>query len=464
MSLSKYKLDHSLFLFLLALGLTAFGIHCRSYQALSLFWPCNALLLGLMIRFPVFDNLIGLPVIFSAMVLADLFYDTPFNIALGMNAANMLFIIVGKIVLLSPLLSRPYPRRLQALLRVFPASVVAAAVCALAGSFASQHYFHDLLLKGWISWFCEQLSTSVLLLPLAITLPRRDELKQLFQELKESSLLPFISLIVSTVTGIYVGGGGSLIFPLPALMWCAISYPIFITCLLTLVTGITEISLVANNVLNIQGSDDFFRIDSLASSRLGVAAMTISPLIVALSTTSNRKLVARITQRADYDFLTGALTRSGLSSKVEALISRRNKQAGFYGATFVIDIDRFKNINDTFGHAAGDHVLAKTAECLRQTLQSGAIISRMGGEEFLVLIEGISQPRAFLLADRLRRAVEQNKIVLNGDDLSVTVSIGISALNISDAGSLDDSINSADRQLYLAKSSGRNRVSPKFTL
>lgn len=86
------------------------------------------------------------------------------------------------------------------------------------------------------------------------------------------------------------------------------------------------------------------------------------------------------------------------------------------------------------------------------------------GEEFLVLIEGISQPRAFLLANRLRHSIEGNSIILNGHNLSVTVSIGISSLNINNVNSLDESIKQADKQLYIAKSSGRNQVRPEFVL
>ncbi len=464
MPIIKYKLDSAIFLFFFSFCLATLGINCRTVQALSLFWPCNALLLGIMVRFPKIETSLSLPAIYSGMVLADLFSGTPFVMSLTLNIANLAFITVGKAVLLADSLQHPRPRRLQALMRVFPASVLGAGVCAAVGSLASQHYFHDDLLKGWISWFCEQVSTSILLLPLAITLPRRGELSALLSEIKQSTLLPLLSLVITTVTGIYVGGGGSLMFPLPALMWCAISYPIFFTCVLTVVTGIAEIILVAGHVLNIQGADDFFLIDSLASARLGVAAMTISPLIVALSTTTQKKLVARMTKRADYDFLTGALTRSGLSSRLNALAAGKHKQGHFYGAAFIIDIDRFKSINDTWGHATGDHVLVKTVECIRQSLPPTAIVSRMGGEEFLVLIEGVSPPRASILADRLRRSIEQHTIIHDGQILNITVSIGVSALDIIDSDSLEASIRTADEQLYIAKSSGRNRVSPEFTL
>lgn len=460
----KYNINRVIILFALAMLLSTIGLASRHFASLSLFWPSNAILLGLLIRFPSLDKPSTLVVLFLGMWSADVLYGTPVFVATGLDAANILFIATARWALLSDHFLRGHPRRLQALLHVFPASLLGAAVCALAGAMVSERYFEDKLFNAWFSWFSEQMSTSILLLPLVISLPRRDELAQLASALRDSTVLPVIALVLTTVTGIWVGGGGSLLFPLPALLWCAISYPLFITCFLTLVTGISEIILVAGNVLNIQGKDDLFRIDSLSSARLGVAAMLISPLIVALSTASNRKLVARITKRADYDFLTGALTRSGLSSRLETLVTPRHRPQGFFGAVFVIDIDRFKSINDTYGHASGDYVLEKTVECIRQRLPPSAMLCRMGGEEFLVLIEGISQPRAFLLANRLRHSIEENIIMLNGNNLSVTVSIGISALNINNVNSLDESITRADEQLYIAKSSGRNQVRPEFVL
>lgn len=461
----KYNLNRAIILFALSMLLSTIGLESRNLASLSLFWPSNAILLGLLIRFPSLDKPSTLVVLYLGMLSADILYGTQVMIAVGLDIANILFIATARWVLLSNhFFTRGHPRRLQALLHVFPASLLGAAACALVGAIVSERYFEDELFKAWFSWFSEQMSTSILLLPLVISLPRRDERVQLVTALRDSSVLPILALVLTTATGIWVGGGGSLLFPLPALLWCAISYPLFITCFLTLFTGISEIILVAGNVLNIQGKDDLFRIDSLSSARLGVAAMLISPLIVALSTASNRKLVARITKRADYDFLTGALTRSGLASKLETLITPRNRPKGFFGAVFVIDIDRFKNINDTYGHASGDYVLAQTVECIRQGLPTSALVCRMGGEEFLVLIEGISQPRAFLLANRLRHSIEENQILLDGNDLSVTASIGISALNINNVNSLDESITKADEQLYIAKSSGRNQVRPEFIL
>ncbi|MCX8956305.1 GGDEF domain-containing protein [Erwinia psidii] len=458
----RYKFVQVILFFFLSFALTILGHLCYSDNCTSLFWPANAVLTGLLIRFPQLDYRLILPAIYPGLVVGNILNGVPLLSSIQYDVANMAFIVTAYAVLLSTHLTQPYPRRLRALIRVFPASLIAAAVCAGIGSNISQVPLHSDLTRIWLIWFCEQLSTAIMLLPLVITLPRRHELPQLFHDLKTSPLLPLVLLVICTVTGMRIGGSSNLLFPLPALMWCAISYPIFFTCLLTMITGISEIVLVASTLLNIQETDGIFRIESLAPVRLGMAAMAISPLIVALSTTANKKLVARITRRADYDFLTGALTRSGLSSRLDAIMARSDRQGVFCGAVFIIDIDHFKKINDNWGHAAGDYVLAKTVERIRQSLQPGAIISRMGGEEFLVLMNGISRPRAYLIAERLRLNIEKHSLALNGEDLSVTISIGTSMLNNTHDGSLDASINEADEQLYIAKSSGRNRVSPEF--
>jgi len=460
----RYRIYRVMILFFLAVLLSAIGLAFRNFESTSIFWPGNAVLLGLLIRFPVLDNRTTLPALLSGMVVTDLLWGTPALLSLGLGFANIVFIASARWLLLTRHFTRPYPRRLLALMRIFPASIVGAAACAMVGALISPSFFHGDMFKAWFSWFSEQMSTAILLLPAVISLPKRDDLRQMLTLTFNSSWLPLIALVVTTVVGIWVGGGGSLLFPLPALLWCAISYPVFITCCLMLITGISEILLVSTNVLNIQGKDDLFRIDSLSAARLGVAAMIISPLIVSLSTAANKKLLARVTRRADFDLLTGALTRSGLSSRLQTMLGPRSRPQVLNGAVFLLDIDRFKNINDTWGHAAGDVVLAKTVECIRQAVPPTSLVCRMGGEEFLVLLEDATEPRAFLLANRLRHSIESNVILHNGNDLSVTASIGISALNITHVQALEEAIKRADEQLYIAKSSGRNQVRPEFIL
>ena len=109
------------------------------------------------------------------------------------------------------------------------------------------------------------------------------------------------------------------LFPVPALIWCAISYPLWLTSALTLLTGITEIILVVHNVMNIQGADSLLPPSHLTSARLGVATVAISPLIVAVSMDAIRQLNRQLALRANHDFLTGLLTRSGLYARLEQM-------------------------------------------------------------------------------------------------------------------------------------------------
>jgi two-component system cell cycle response regulator len=122
----------------------------------------------------------------------------------------------------------------------------------------------------------------------------------------------------------------------------------------------------------------------------------------------------------------------------------------------MLDVDRFKSVNDTFGHSAGDVVLREVSERVRSHLRSADVVARYGGEEFLVVMSGADAEDGMLVAERLRSAVAATPIMAEGQALAVTVSIGIAS---APAGTLcDDLIAVADTALYRAKNNGRNRV------
>lgn len=128
-------------------------------------------------------------------------------------------------------------------------------------------------------------------------------------------------------------------------------------------------------------------------------------------------------------------------------------------AVLVLDIDRFKSVNDRFGHAAGDIVLAEVAARLSAALRPGDLIARIGGEEFLAALPDVSEPEAVALAERLRRSVAERPFQLaNGDPaLRVTVSIGL-ALALAPAPAPAAVLACADRALMAAKADGRDQV------
>ncbi|WP_323042818.1 diguanylate cyclase [Gemmobacter sp.] len=127
-------------------------------------------------------------------------------------------------------------------------------------------------------------------------------------------------------------------------------------------------------------------------------------------------------------------------------------------AVMVLDLDRFKTVNDHYGHAAGDSVLVEVANRLSATLRLGDLIARLGGEEFLVAIPDVPEPEARDRAERLRRAISDRPVTLPcGGRLGMTVSIGL-ALSSSALETADMVIGRADRALLAAKAEGRNQV------
>ena len=165
-------------------------------------------------------------------------------------------------------------------------------------------------------------------------------------------------------------------------------------------------------------------------------------------------LFQRTKDLANKDPMTGAYNRRFFFDAASAIVDKsKRKQAKL--AVAMIDIDKFKLINDTYGHAIGDIAIKECINILNATLRGSDLVARFGGEEFVVLLEDISQEDTEKLFENVRAAFEANSITQGDITLSYTVSIGICYQDIT---SIDDSINSSDEALYEAKEGGRNRV------
>jgi diguanylate cyclase (GGDEF)-like protein len=136
---------------------------------------------------------------------------------------------------------------------------------------------------------------------------------------------------------------------------------------------------------------------------------------------------------------------------------RRARRAGEPAAILLVDIDRFKRVNDTYGHLAGDELLAATASTLSQHVRACDVLGRFGGEEFVVMLPGAGQQEACHIAERLRGRVREIAVPARGATVTVTVSIGVAALGL-DGGDLFELLAAADAALYRAKKAGRDRV------
>jgi|WetSurMetagenome_2_1015567.scaffolds.fasta_scaffold08265_5 diguanylate cyclase (GGDEF)-like protein len=161
---------------------------------------------------------------------------------------------------------------------------------------------------------------------------------------------------------------------------------------------------------------------------------------------------------ASTDFLTGLLSRRQASFLLsfETARARRSKlPLGF----IMIDLDHFKQVNDTHGHAAGDAVLAHIGHLLKQRLRASDIVSRYGGEEFLVLVPAATLDGTVALANTLRESIETTPVEHKGVAIRVTASFGVVVSQVGqDANSAEEALQRADAALYAAKALGRNRV------
>lgn len=175
-----------------------------------------------------------------------------------------------------------------------------------------------------------------------------------------------------------------------------------------------------------------------------------------LDITERKQLEQRLAEQAERDALTGLLNRRGILACLETLCQdRRHHNASI--CLLVCDIDHFKSVNDRHGHAAGDEVLRATAQRLRLHLREADRVGRIGGEEFLVVLHDADLDAARHVAERLRAAVADERIPVDGQPLAVTLSIGLarSEPRHEDWKAL---MKRADAALYQAKRLGRNRI------
>jgi diguanylate cyclase (GGDEF)-like protein len=141
-------------------------------------------------------------------------------------------------------------------------------------------------------------------------------------------------------------------------------------------------------------------------------------------------------------------------------LAKRNKTDT---AIIMIDIDKFKNINDTYGHQVGDDVIIELSSKLQDIGRKSDIVSRWGGEEFLILLPNTNTKGSLIIAEKIRKNIEE--IVINLQDekkLQFTVSVGVSQFHNKSNDNIESSINRADEALYKAKASGRNKVCSKL--
>lgn len=171
--------------------------------------------------------------------------------------------------------------------------------------------------------------------------------------------------------------------------------------------------------------------------------------------TSEKKYIARLSWQASHDSLTKLANRREFEHQLEKALQEDCDRQSPHALMF-LDLDQFKIINDTCGHAAGDKLLCEVASALQLHLRVDDLLARLGGDEFAILLENGDLDRAAIVAERLRQAVQDLNFVWNGRSFTITASIGL--VQMRGRATKDETLRTADLACYLAKEKGRNRI------
>ncbi len=173
--------------------------------------------------------------------------------------------------------------------------------------------------------------------------------------------------------------------------------------------------------------------------------------------TERKIMMENLEFMATHDSLTKILNRNIFLKKSEELFENNRSEQNSI-ALFMLDIDFFKKINDTYGHPNGDKVIVGVVDVIKNNLRANDIFARYGGEEFVVFLENVEADEAYNIGEKIRKLVQENDFYLEEQKVNVTISIGICILNSNIHKKIDDLIGEADSLLYEAKRSGRNKV------
>ncbi|WP_300682508.1 diguanylate cyclase [Nocardioides sp.] len=451
------------------------GILARMSNHLSAFWPANAVLAGIMLRYPGLNRLSGWCGAFIAYMTADLSTGGAFWVTFGLSVTNM----TGAFAVVAT--ARGWNRRRQCLdeprdvLTLGGACVAGATAAMVAGVPCSMIAFDTTVADAARSWFAGELAEYLAVLPVILTAPTLAELRTAPAQSRRARLhrlAPLIALPLAIALGVWIGGPMALMIVLPLLLWSALRGDVFQTAVLSLLATGWNLVALGSNVTEVES----FGTASELSVKVGLALLAAGPLAVAVAVSSREEALDQVRHLARHDSLTGLLNRRAFLDAAEEIV-RQARAASTTASVFMVDLDHFKTVNDRFGHPTGDALLAAVGAALRDGVHPDAAVGRLGGEEFAVAISGLTPHEAETLGRRIRaviassargpgidlgdalpdaRALHELLPVLR--DWPVSASIGVATMRPTSTITVTRLVTLADHQLYEAKHSGRDQL------
>jgi diguanylate cyclase (GGDEF)-like protein len=437
---------------LIGFAASLLGIAFRMDEAAASFWPANAVLLGMFIRWRQTAGLLSWPAALVGMVVADLIVGTSLDVALGLAASNITGLAVGYLLLMSV---SPEHRRLEhrmSLLVLAGSLALAALAATLAGSWLVPELLEEDRRTSMGIWWMTRFANYVLIVPsmLLVTWPpaeaRRAWLRTNEPRQAVKRLLPALAVLASMTVIFGLDGHGAFALPILALVWCALDYGMTGTALASIGVGLAAV--LGQQAGWLSGSIAQSATDELVSVRLGAAMLTLGALTLAKTDEDRRALIDKLQSIADRDSLTEVFNRRAFEARfdeamVRTAIETRSLVLG------VIDLDNFKALNDAHGHTAGDEALKLVASLLQDAFPPTASVGRIGGDELAVLLmnESVESGRSKLAAVRDDYTLRTSDLLPGGSSFSFGLAIWEGDRSTT-FGSL---FRSADEALYTAK-------------
>jgi diguanylate cyclase (GGDEF)-like protein len=437
--------------------LSLFGILARPVGFLAAIWPANAVLLGLLVARPHLANAGGWCGALAGYLVSGVLAHDPGPMLVWLTLANLSGVVVGFALMRRAPDDDRHLRRPASILRLFLVCLAASAAAAIVGTLLGARQGGTPLSGGLMHWFATELTNYIIALPVLLAAPSalsptlpRGWLDALVASPRHGA--PLAALTLSLLGSVLLGGPGAVALSAPSLLWCALTYGLFPNTLIVFAFSVVMLAAQAAGWMVMPAPHGLLH--TATSFSLGITFLVLGPLTVTSIARAQRNLLARLDRAATHDGLTGLLNRQ---SFLDGCRAAGPPASGV--AVMMIDIDHFKRFNDTHGHATGDAVLVAVTQALAGALPQGCLLGRLGGEEFAVLLAGITRTEAEVLAARLLRAVEATEVDLaDGAKLQATVSIGLVHHTGMPEGGPATLLPFADAALYDAKAGGRDQV------
>ncbi len=430
------------------------GIQSRLLFSLASVWPANALFLGWLLLRPSANQ----PVVWLGgivgYVLADLSAGSgPLEIIM-LNGANLVGIAAGFAVARLfgrvPLGLRSPEDVVMTIIIIATASIATALMGGLTGPLLFDMHAGS----AFGLWLAAEFVNHGIYLPILLAagsgslriFSRNGELR-----LHQIAALCCLMALILSMSGI--GGPGAPAYVVPGLLWCGIVFRPFASALLTAATCTWILIGGPLGLFSLQY--ELATPADATSFRLSIGMIAIGAFAVSAINGAWRKINADLRHVASHDGLTGLLNRGAVMDRLSTRLATGKKPFSL----LILDIDRFKAINDTYGHPIGDRALEMLSATIRSRLGSSDFAGRIGGEEFIILTEGNLAEGGMALAERLRQeAASLSLTTPSGEVIGLTISIGVAEARAGDDMSL--LLSATDSALYMAKDNGRNRVVP----